>query len=101
MPFRRHGDRAPSTALFIALVAITLVGPLSIHLFLPALPHVRRAFAVDEATAQLTFSLAMVEMAFATLAYGSLSDRLGRQPVLLGGLALFSAGSVVAGRAVP
>ena len=89
-------SRRPGASLFIALVAITLVGPLSIHLFLPALPHVRRAFAVDEATAQLTFSLAMVVMAFATLAYGSLSDRLGRLPVLVGGLALFTAGAVVA-----
>jgi DHA1 family bicyclomycin/chloramphenicol resistance-like MFS transporter len=89
-------SRQPGASLFIALVAITLVGPLSIHLFLPALPHVRRAFAVDEATAQLTFSLAMVVMAFATLAYGSLSDRLGRLPVLVGGLALFTAGAVVA-----
>ena len=89
-------SRRPGASLFIALVAITLVGPLSIHLFLPALPHVRRAFAVDEATAQLTFSLALLVMAFATLAYGSLSDRLGRLPVLLGGLALFTAGAVVA-----
>ena len=82
--------------LFIALVAITLVGPLSIHLFLPALPHVRNAFATDEATAQLTFSLAMFVMAFATLAYGSLSDRLGRLPVLVAGLVLFTLGAIVA-----
>ncbi len=73
-----------------------MVGPLSIHLFLPALPHVKQAFAVDEATAQLTFSLAMLVMAIATLFYGSLSDRFGRLPVLLAGLALFTVGAAVA-----
>ena len=93
---QRQRSRKPGTLLFIALVAITLVGPLSIHMFLPALPHVRHAFAVDEATAQLTFSLAMMVMAFATLVYGSLSDQYGRLPVLLGGLALFSLGALIA-----
>ena len=34
-------------------------------------------------------------MAFATLCYGSLSDRYGRRPVLLSGLALFLVGSVL------
>ena len=96
MQLQRQSARKPGTPLFIALVAITLVGPLSIHMFMPALPHVRHAFAVDEATAQLTFSLAMMVMAFATLVYGSLSDRYGRLPVLLGGLALFSFGALIA-----
>ena len=38
-------------------------------------------------------------MAFATLFYGSLSDRYGRRPVLLSGLALFLIGSVVSAMA--
>ena len=88
--------REPSTALFLALVAVTLVGPLSIHLFLPALPLVRRAFAVDAGTAQLSFSLSMFAMALGTLIYGSLSDRLGRLPVLIGGLVLFTGGAAIA-----
>ena len=88
--------REPSAALFIALVAITFVGPMSIHLFLPAIALVQRAFAVDAGTAQLAFSLAMFATAFGTPVYGSLSDRLGRLPVLLGGLALFTAGAAFA-----
>ncbi len=91
-----HGTREPSKSLFIALVAITFVGPLSIHLFLPALPYVRQAFAVDQSAAQLTYSLAMLVMAFATLVYGTLSDRLGRLPVLVGGLVLFTVGAITA-----
>ena len=92
----RHSSRKPSARLFVALVAITFVGPLSIHLFLPALPYVRQAFGVDQSTAQLTYSLAMLVMAFATMVYGSISDRLGGLPVLLCGLALFTIGTTVA-----
>src|SRR6185295_11801720 len=43
----------------------------------------------------LAFSIALFGMAFATLFYGSLSDRYGRRPVLLSGLALFLFGSVI------
>ena len=89
-------ERQPSAALFLALVAVTLVGPMSLHLFLPALALVKRAFAVDAGTAQLSFSLSMFAMAFGTLIYGSLSDRLGRLPVLIGGLVLFAGGAAVA-----
>ncbi len=87
---------APPRALFaITLAAISLIGPLSIHLFLPVLPAVREAFGIGNALAQLTFSVTLVTMACMTLAYGALSDRLGRRLVLLAGLALFLAGSAI------
>ena len=77
------------------LAAITLINPLSIHFYLPALPAIRAAFSVSAATAQLTFSISMFTLAAVTLAIGSLSDGLGRKPVLLGGIALFVAGSAI------
>ena len=79
------------------LAAITLINPLSIHFYLPALPAIKSAFRVDAATAQLTFSITMFTLAAVTLAIGSLSDGLGRKPVLLGGIALFVAGSLACG----
>ena len=85
----------PGAVLFASLVGVTLIGPLSIHLFFPAVPLVGRAFAVDAGTAQLAFSLAMLAMAAGTLVYGSLSDRIGRLPTLIGGLALFSGGAAI------
>lgn len=80
----------------MALVSISLIGPLAIHIFLPALPAVKQAFAVDARSAQLAFSLAMLSMAFATLFYGSLSDKYGRFPMLVWGIGLFAAGAFVA-----
>ena len=79
------------------LAAISLINPLSIHFYLPALPAIKSAFGVDSATAQLTFSITMFTLAAVTLAIGSLSDGLGRKPVLLGGIVLFVAGSLACG----
>lgn len=77
------------------LAAITLVNPLSIHFYLPALPAIKAAFEISSATAQLTFSISMLTLAVTTLAIGSMSDALGRRPVLLGGIALFVLGGAV------
>ena len=87
MPFR------PRWYFFIALVSITFIGPLSLHLFIPAMPAVKEDFGVSTGMAQLTMSLAMLSMAFFTVAYGGLSDRFGRKRVLLGGLVLFTCGA--------
>lgn len=79
----------------IALVAISLIGPLAIHIFLPLIPEVRRSFAISEGLAGLTFSIALLAMSLATLVYGAISDRYGRRRVLLLGLMLFVAGSAL------
>ena len=56
LPFR------PRWYFFIALVSITFIGPLSIHLFIPAMPAVKEAFGVSTGMAQLTLSLGMLSM---------------------------------------
>jgi DHA1 family bicyclomycin/chloramphenicol resistance-like MFS transporter len=86
----------PSTLFAVALAAITLIGPLSIHLFLPALPQVKDAFGISDGLAQLTFSITLFTMAGTTLIYGALSDKYGRRPVLLTGLVLFLIGIALA-----
>ena len=85
----------PGRAFTISLGLIALTTPLAVHLFFPVIPAVKVALGLSDARAQLTFSIALFGMAFATLFYGSLSDRYGRRPVLLSGLALFLFGSVV------
>jgi DHA1 family bicyclomycin/chloramphenicol resistance-like MFS transporter len=87
--------QAPGRAFTISLGLIALITPLAVHLFFPVIPAVKAALGLSDARAQLTFSIALFGMAFATLFYGSLSDRYGRRPVLLSGLVLFLFGSVV------
>jgi DHA1 family bicyclomycin/chloramphenicol resistance-like MFS transporter len=84
-PFGRR-DRAP----FALIVAITACGTLGMHLIIPALPDTARALGVSPGTIQLTITLYLIGLAIGQLLYGPVSDRFGRRPVLLGGLALFT-----------
>jgi MFS transporter, DHA1 family, multidrug resistance protein len=87
--------RAPSRLFSLALGLTALITPLAVHIFLPVIPAVKAELALSDAQAQFTFSVALFTMAFATLVYGSLSDRFGRRPVLLSGLALFLIGTAI------
>jgi len=83
----------PPRFIFPALVTITLIAPLAVHMFIPALPVVKNDLAVSDSMAFATISLVMMVMAFATLVYGGFSDQWGRKPVLLAGLALYAIGA--------
>jgi MFS transporter, DHA1 family, multidrug resistance protein len=89
-------SRPPNLLFAPVLASISLIGPLVIHLYFPVIPVVKVALGLSDAEAQFTFSVALFCMAFATLGYGTLSDRYGRRPLLLSGLAIFLCGSVVA-----
>ncbi len=92
-------SRIPGRGFALALGLTALITPLAVHLFFPVIPAVKVALGLSDAYAYLTFSIALFGMAFATLFYGSLSDRYGRRPVLLSGLALFLVGSAVSAMA--
>lgn len=71
------------------LVAATATGPLALNLFVPSMPGLADAFDASPASVQLTLSLYLIGVAFGQLVYGPLSDRLGRRPVMLAGVALY------------
>jgi MFS transporter, DHA1 family, multidrug resistance protein len=87
--------RGRSRAPFLLLVAMTACGTLGMHIIIPALPATARALGMSIGTSQLTITLYLIGLAIGQLLYGPVSDRFGRRPVLLTGLSLFTAASVV------
>jgi MFS transporter, DHA1 family, multidrug resistance protein len=81
--------------LIALLIAVSAVSPLGINMYLPSMPSMARSLGVSFTTIQLTLSLYFAAMAIGQLVLGPLSDRLGRRPVLLVGLAGFVLGSAI------
>jgi DHA1 family bicyclomycin/chloramphenicol resistance-like MFS transporter len=78
------------------LTLITFSGTLAMHIFVPALPDAARALGATVGEMQLTMSVYIFGLAVGQLAYGPLSDRYGRRPVLVAGLALYTLAGLAA-----
>jgi len=63
--------------------------PLSTDLYLPALPGMADLFGVPASLTNLTLILFFLFFSLGLLFWGPLSDRYGRRPVLLAGLAVY------------
>jgi DHA1 family bicyclomycin/chloramphenicol resistance-like MFS transporter len=86
--------------LTLVLGLVMAIGPLAIDMYLPSLPTLQAEFATSPARVQHTLSAYLLGLALGQLAFGPLTDRYGRKPPLLAGLALFivaSAGCLLAG----
>lgn len=81
--------------LLILITAFLMMQPLSTDLYLASLPNLATFFNVPAATVQLTLSLFVIGFGGAQLVIGPLSDRFGRRPVLLYGLALYAGASLL------
>ena len=77
------------------LIAVAAIGPAALNIFIPSMPGISRVMNVDYGVVQLTLTLYLFAVAFAQIFIGALSDRFGRRPVLLAGLTLFLAGSLL------
>ncbi|MCW2580015.1 MAG: Drug resistance transporter, Bcr/CflA subfamily [Blastococcus sp.] len=72
----------------LVLGAFVAIGPLTIDMYLPALPTITRELETTSAAAQLTLTGTLVGLALGQLILGPLSDALGRKRPLLAGTAL-------------
>ncbi len=78
-----------SSRLIFILAAIITIGPLSVDLYLPAMPSMVGYFSTSLSQVQLTLSSYLFGFAIFHLVCGPLSDRFGRKPVLLAGMSLY------------
>lgn len=87
-PEQRNEARGHPYRLLALLIGMTAVGPLALNILTPALPALIGTFNTDPGLVQLTLSLFLLGMAISQLVLGPLSDRFGRRPVMLAGLAI-------------
>lgn len=78
------------------LVTMIALGPFTMQVLVPSLPAMGRDLGASTATIQLTVTLYLVAVGVGQLVYGPLSDRFGRRPLLMGGLALYAVASLAA-----
>ena len=79
---------------YVILVTMSAIGPLALNMFVPSMPGLQNTFGATSGTVQLTLSVYLVATALCQLFYGPLSDRYGRRPLVLAGLALFVVASI-------
>lgn len=72
-----------------------MLGPFTVDTIFPGFPAVQREFTVDAVATQQIVSVYLFTFAVMSLLHGPLSDALGRRPVIVGGLAMFTVTSVL------
>src|SRR6202045_3783757 len=86
----------PDTLALTALLALlTAIGPLSVDLYLPPLPAISEAPAASPAAVGLTISFYLIGFAAGQIAYGPLSDRHGRKPVMFAAMLIYCVATIV------
>ena len=86
--------RHPRWALAMLLACLGTLGPFSIDTYLPAFSGIAASLGATPAQMQQTLSAYLYGFALMNLFHGALSDRFGRRPVVLIGLALFTLASL-------
>jgi MFS transporter, DHA1 family, multidrug resistance protein len=80
--------------LAVLLGGLSMVSPFSIDTFFPAFHAMEQGLNVNAWQLQQVLTAYMLTFAFASLFHGPLSDAIGRRPVMIGGMVLYTVGSI-------
>ncbi|RZJ15049.1 MAG: Bcr/CflA family efflux MFS transporter [Acidovorax sp.] len=83
----------PGMAILV-LAMLLSIQPVTTDLYLPALPALTRSLGAPVSAAQLTLSGLLLAFGCSQMVWGPLSDRFGRRPILLAGLAIYTVASL-------
>src|SRR6185295_16926902 len=76
-------------ALLVLLALLSAFTPLSIDMYLPAMPVIATDLRGSTGDIQLTLSAFLIAFGFGQIFYGPAGDRFGRRPVILSGLGIY------------
>ena len=86
--------RGPRWTLAVLLACLGMLGPFSIDTYIPAFAGIAQSLQATPVQMQQTLSAYLFGFAALNLFHGALSDSLGRRPVILAGIAVFTLASV-------
>ena len=81
--------------MIVVLGLLVALGPLTIDMYLPALPRIADELSVSSSVAQLTLTGTLAGLALGQLIVGPLSDSLGRRRPLMAGIVLHMLASLM------
>ncbi|MFO1246456.1 MAG: multidrug effflux MFS transporter [Ramlibacter sp.] len=84
----------PSGLVVLLLALLLGIQPITTDLYLPALPALTTELGASVGQGQLTLTALLLSFGISQLFFGPLSDRFGRRPILLGGMALYTLAGV-------
>jgi MFS transporter, DHA1 family, multidrug resistance protein len=87
-------SRNADGALALMLAGLAMLGPFTIDTYLPSFPAIEADLGVSRIEMQQTLSVYLIAFAVMTLFHGTLSDSLGRRPVILVSLGVFVLSSI-------
>ena len=93
-PDAHHLWRAPRWVFAILLALLGTLGPFSVDTYIPAFSGIEIGLAASKVQLQQTISAYLLGFAVMSLFHGAISDSLGRRPMVLWGLALFTLATV-------
>lgn len=85
--------RLGAAGLLALLVISSVITPLSLDMYTPAVPHMTDYFGTDAGMVNMTLVGYYFFFALGMLVFGPLSDKLGRKPILIAGIAMYVVGS--------
>ena len=89
MPSTSTLTRMPPALIVLTLALLLGLQPITTDLYLPALPALTTELGASVGQGQLTLTALLLSFGISQLFFGPLSDRFGRRPILLGGMALY------------
>ncbi|KAB2891419.1 MAG: MFS transporter, partial [Burkholderiaceae bacterium] len=87
--------RGPRWALSVLLAVLGMLGPFSIDTYIPAFSGIAQALGASPIEMQQTLSAYLFGFAFMNLFHGALADSFGRRPVVIGGVAVYTAATIL------
>ena len=94
MPHQDTRTAMPPTTVVLFLALLLGLQPVTTDLYLPALPRLTQELGAAMSQAQLTLTALLLAFGVSQLIWGPLSDRFGRRPILLLGMAAYVVASI-------